>query len=156
MNISIVQDQLLKVLDGSQAHISFDKTVEGFPGDTINTRIAQVPYSAWELVTHMYLAQHDILDFIVNADYREPKWPDDYWPDKEQQATIAEWQQTIEKFRGDLQALKDIVLDVHTDFTAELAHAPGYTIFREILIVGNHNSYHTGQLLVLKRSLGAY
>lgn len=151
MNINIVQEQLLNLLEGKNAHITFQKTVTDFPIDRINSLVAGVPYSPYELLEHLRITQHDILDFIINPNYKEPKWPDDYWPVKGRKVSEKDWQESIQGFLTDLESLKNIVLDPQTDFTEPLIHGPKYNIFREILIVGNHNSYHIGQLLLLKR-----
>jgi hypothetical protein len=99
----------------------------------------------------MHLAQRDIIDFIKNPNYREMKWPDDYWPTAE--ADTKTWHQTIESFIADRKELILLIEDHSIDLFAPIAHAPGYTIFREIIIMANHHSYHTGQLLHLKRLL---
>ena len=155
MNLTIVQEQLIKTLDGSNTHITFDRAIENFPLDKINTRIAEVPYSSYDILEHMRFTQWDVLDFIINPNY-PPKSGDDYWPPKNKEATINDWHIALKQFQQDLLALKEIVVDSSTDFTSPIPHATDYTIFREILVVGNHNSYHIGQLMVLKRTLGGY
>ena len=155
MNIKEVQDQLIKVLDGSNTHITFDKTIENFPTDKINSKIDGVPYSAYEVLEHTRFTQSDVLEFIINPPYTT-KSREDYWPPKGKEATVDEWEKSVKQFQQDLLSLKEIVKDANTDFTAPLPHGPDYTIFREILVMGNHNSYHIGQLLILKRAFGSY
>ena len=153
MNQDAVREQLLKLLDGSQAHITLEKTVETFPEDRVNARVDGVPYSAWRIVEHMRLAQRDILDYIVADEYHELEFPAGYWPPGTNGTSEAEWHQSITQFIADRDALKALVQDPQTDLTAPLSRNPTHTIFRELLIIGSHNSYHLGQLLVLKRAL---
>jgi uncharacterized damage-inducible protein DinB len=156
MNAAVLRDQLVQLLAGGNAHVTFQDAVANFPLEKINSRTALIPYSPWELVEHMRIAQYDIFDFIKNANYVERKWPDEYWPPKAQKASEEMWIKTIKDFRKDLQALKEIAKDPQTDFTSPLPHAPTYTILREILLVADHNSYHVGQIISLRRALNIY
>lgn len=156
MDSNVLRHQLTKLLEGANAHISFQNAVKNFPMDHINMRAAGIPYSCWELIEHMRIAQYDILDFIRNPEYSEMKWPDEYWPAKDKEATAEIWQQTIKIFENDLDVLKDIVKDPGTDFTGPLPHAPKYNILREILLVADHNAYHTGQIITIRRALNIY
>lgn len=156
MNNIILRDELLTLLESRDAHLTLQQAVAGFPMDKINSKASSIPYSAWELIEHMRICQYDILDFIQNHDYQEPKWPDDYWPPKGQMADEKIRQQTVEQFRQDLESLKRLVRERRADLTAPLDYAPHHTLLREILLVADHNAYHIGQLLVLKRVLGIY
>jgi uncharacterized damage-inducible protein DinB len=156
MNAAVLRDQLVQLLAGGNAHVTFQDAVANFPLEKINSRTALIPYSPWELVEHMRIAQYDIFDFIKNANYVERKWPDEYWPPKAQKASEEMWIKTIKDFRKDLQALKEIAKDPQTDFTSPLPHAPTYTILREVLLVADHNSYHVGQIISLRRALNIY
>ena len=154
MDEKIIREQLLALLDGKNAHITFEGAIAEFPVERLNAKAAGIPYSAWDLIEHMRIAQYDILDFIRNPDYKEMKWPDDYWP--KTQAMEKQWHQSIRQFKDDLEALKTITGDPKTDLTGPLPHAPKYNILREILLVADHNSYHTGQIVALRRALGIY
>jgi len=156
MNLSVIQQELLKTMQGLQAHIPCIKILEDFPVDKINARITELPYTAWEIVEHMRLTQRDILDYLVKPDYKESNWPDEYWPGKGKEATAEQWHNTVKQFKADMQSLEKIILDPESDLTAPLMHNPMHSIFREILIIGNHNSYHSGQLLVIMRILKIY
>lgn len=147
----IVREQLLALLRGGNAHMRFDEAVAGFPMEHINNRPPHVPYTPWHLLEHIRIAQVDILEFIRNPRYVSPAWPEGYWPVQDEQADPARWQQTLAGFRADLQALQDLVADPHTDLYAPLPHAPGYTIFREILVVADHNAYHIGEFAILRQ-----
>jgi len=148
-----IREQLLKLLDGSQAHITLEKTVETFPGDRINALVPGVSYSAFRILEHMRLAQRDILNYIIADEYQELDFPAGYWPPEGKEATETEWRESIAQFIADRDALKAIAEDLKTDLTAPLPRNPKHTVFRELLIIGSHNSYHLGQLLVLRRAL---
>ncbi len=145
---------LLASLQGLSAHISFEKTIKDFPVDDYNEKISGIQYSCWDLLEHLRIAQWDILDFIVNPEYQSKKWSDDYWPSD--QGDEEKWEQSVKKFLEDRKKLEAMVEDDATDLYGPIPHAPDYTIFREIIIVIDHNSYHTGQLLSLRRALGIW
>ncbi len=152
----IIRDQLLALLRGGNAHMPFAEAVANFPLEHINTHPPHVPYSFWHLLEHLRLTQWDILDFIRNPDYQYVPWPTGYWPAPETQADEAQWNQTIAGFHADLQALEQLVRDPQTDLTAPIPHAPDYTIFREILLVADHNAYHIGELGILRQIAGLW
>ena len=156
MNLTIIQEQLIQLLDGAHAHITFSKAIKNFPIDKINIHLEGVPYSPWEVVEHMRITQRDILDYIQSPNYKELKFPVEYWPTKGIEATANEWNKSVNHINEDLLKLKKIVFDSKTDLTAPISHDAKHNIFREILIMGNHNSYHTGQILLFKRTLGIY
>jgi len=156
MDDSILRRQLLELLDGGSAHITFEDVVADFPADRINSRISGVPYSPWELLEHMRRAQFDLLDFIRNPKYAAPAWPDDYWPPKNREATETQWRRAVENFESDLDELKAMVKDPKQDLTAQLSHGPKYNLLREILLAADHSAYHLGELVVLKRALGIF
>ncbi|WP_375582686.1 hypothetical protein [Cyclobacterium xiamenense] len=129
--------------------MTFDRTVTDFPLKAINKKVSGIPHSPWYLLEHMRRAQRDIIEFIKDPNYRERKWPEDYWPTEEADADT--WSQSFESFKADRSELVRMVEDDGTDLFQAIAHAPDYTIFREIIILANHHSYHTGQLVFLKR-----
>jgi hypothetical protein len=147
----VMREQLLALLRGGNAHMGFDQAVADFPLAHINTKPPNVPYTPWHLLEHIRLAQRDILEFIRNPDYVSPSWPEGYWPAPNEQADETRWQQTISQFRADLKALEALVLDPNTDFFSDIPHAPGYTIFREVLLVADHNAYHIGEFAILRQ-----
>jgi uncharacterized damage-inducible protein DinB len=156
MKVSVIQQELIKALYGKQSHMPVMKVIEEFPVDKINEHIDEVPYSPWELVDHIRITQADIIDYIQNPDYKERKWPEEYWPEKGKKASAAEWNKSLQQLREDFKALEEIILDPQVDLTAPLVHNANHTLFRELLILANHNSYHGGQLLIFRRVLKAY
>jgi hypothetical protein len=150
----VVREQLLQLLRGENAHMSFDQAIADFPEASFNSKTNEIAYSPWQLLEHIRIAQWDILEFIRNPDHVSPQWPDGYWPDREKQAQSSEWVGTIESIRSDRSALEEIVRDPGTNLYADLPHAEGYTILREILVVADHNAYHLGEFGILKTLLG--
>ncbi|MEX2565724.1 MAG: DinB family protein, partial [Cyclobacteriaceae bacterium] len=147
----VLRKHLIESLSGEKAHITFDRVVADFPLDAINKKVPGIPHSPWYLVEHMRLTQRDIIDFIKNPNYREMNWPDEYWP--KEKTNKDTWDQSIGNFIKDRNELIRLIEDNSINLFAPIAHAPDYTIFREVIIMANHNSYHTGQLVYLKRAL---
>jgi len=152
----VMRDQLLALLQGGNAHLTLDQAVADFPPDKINTRPSNVPYTPWHLLEHLRIAQWDILEFVRNPDHVSPAWPEGYWPHPDAETDEAGWQQTLDAFRADLETLEALVMDPTTDLLAELRHAPGYTILREILLVADHNAYHIGEFAILRQVMGTW
>ena len=148
---SLVRKELVALLAGSNSHMSFEGVIKDFPLQHINSRAAGVPYSPWHFLEHMRIAQWDILEFIRNPDHISPDYPEGYRPSVEEKADENRWHNTVQDFRADLHALQDLVTDPTTDLYAPMTHAPKYTIIREILVVADHNSYHIGELAMLRQ-----
>jgi len=148
-----LRKQLLNLLRAKNAHQPLESIVANFPSTSFNSKFSSIPYSPWELLEHMRIAQWDILEFVRDPDHVSPEWPDGYWPPQGEAADEKRWSRTLALFNQDLAALESIVNDPETDFFRPIPHAPDYTIFREILLVADHNAYHLGQLIVLKRLL---
>jgi hypothetical protein len=148
----VQRKHLIESLTGEKAHITFDRVVEDFPLAAINKKVKGIPHSPYDLVEHMRLAQTDIIDFISNPNYREMNWPDDYWPKAE--GTEENWNRSIQNFLKDRDELVHMINDDSLNLFQPLSKGKEYNIFRQIIIMANHHSYHTGQLMQLKRALG--
>ncbi len=149
----VLREQLLALLEGGQAHMSFDDAVAGFPMKEINHKVPHASYTIWHALEHMRISQWDIRCFVEDPNYVSPDFPEGYWPKEDQAATAAQWKKTVEGIRSDLEAVKGWVKNPQTDFFGPIPHAPGYTVFREILLVADHNAWHTSELVVLRRVL---
>lgn len=149
----ILRAHLKEALTGEKAHITFDRVVAGFPLQAINRTVAGISHSPWCVVEHMRRAQRDIIEFIKNPNYSELEWPEDYWPKEEADAFT--WNQAVEDFIADRKELLQLLEDDSVELLRPISHAPKYTLFREILLMANHHSYHTGQLVYLKQALEA-
>jgi len=148
-----LRDQLLYLLGGGGAHVDFESTVADFPAGKAHRKIKHLPYTAWQVLEHMRIAQFDILEFSRSADYVSPKWPEGYWPAKDVEPGAGAWGESVEQFRAGLEEMKALVADTGTDLFARIPHGDGQTILREALVVADHNAYHLGVLVTMKRLL---
>jgi hypothetical protein len=149
----VLREQLLALLEGGQAHMSFEDAVAGFPLKEINRQVPNGSYTIWHLLEHMRISQWDILQFVVDPDYVSPPFPEGYWPKADEMVTAGRWRKTVAGIRNDLAAVEELVRSPKTDFFGPIPHAPDYTIFREVLLVADHNAYHTSELVTLRRVL---
>ena len=150
-----LREHLLYLLRGGGAHISFEEALKDFPAELVNARAQGVPYTPWELLEHMRIAQWDILEFSRSAAHVSPRWPEGYWPDKTAEAGEEDWRRSVGRFREDLRAMEALVEDPSGDLYARIAHGDGQTLLREALLVADHNAYHLGALVTLSRALEA-
>src|SRR5215211_5728309 len=150
-----MRQQLAQALDWGEAHADFDKAVDGFPAALCGRRVEGLPHSAWEILEHLRIAQHDILDFSVNPNYVHRAWPDEYWPPAPEPPTTGAWDDSVAAFRRDRDAVKALATDATVELTARIPHGKGQTYLREVLLVLDHNAYHVAELVVLRRLLGA-
>jgi hypothetical protein len=155
-NDRLIRQQLAALLNGGDSHMGFDGVIKDFPLQHINSKAQGVPYSPWHFLEHMRIAQWDILQFIRNPDHVSPDYPEGYRPRAIETASEADWEKTVRDFTTDLQDLKDLVADPGTDLYGPIPHAPDYTIFREILVVADHNSYHVGELAILRQVMNLW
>ena len=146
-----IRKHVLYLLRGGGAHQSFDDLVGSFPPDLCSRRIEGLPYTPWQVLEHMRLAQWDILEFSRDPDHVSPEFPKGYWPKPDEPGTPALWQQTIDQFRSDLREMETLVEDPSTDLYAKIPHGDGQTILREALLIVDHNAYHLGALAVMER-----
>jgi uncharacterized damage-inducible protein DinB len=153
-----LREQLVRFLDWEEAHVGFDHAVDGIPADTRGARAAGFEHSLWQLLEHMRLAQKDILEFAVNAHYVHAlKWPDDYWPQNPAPSDAAAWTDSIAAFKNDREQLKQLARNPDVDLFALVPTGKGQqTYLRAILLVVDHNAYHLGQLIAVRRALGIW
>jgi hypothetical protein len=150
VNNSLLREQLKTLLRGGDAHIHFDDLIRDFPVDRINQLLDGVPYTAWQVLEHMRIAQWDIIEFSRNPDHVSPHFPKGYWPPPGD-ATSVMWQDAITAFTKDLEGMLELLSD--EDLFKPFAHGDGQTLLREVLILADHNAYHIGVLTLMKRSL---
>jgi hypothetical protein len=151
--------ELITLLDGGKAHASFDDAVKDFPLKLRGVVPEDLPYSGWQIVEHIRIAQRDILDFCDNSDgsYKGMKWPDDYWPKSAEPPDAKAWDESLRQIRADRKAFDKLIHDADD---AELVKAfewgDGQNLLHEALLIADHNAYHTGELIVVRRLLGAW
>jgi uncharacterized damage-inducible protein DinB len=155
-NDKAVRAQLVKLLDFEEAHVGFDKAVKGIPARMRGQLPQGTEHSLWQLVEHLRIAQADILEFCRTSKYKAKKWPDDYWPKTLGPRGAADWNKAIAGYRRDRTALQRLAANPQIDPVAAIPHGDGQTYLREILLVADHNAYHIGQIVALRRRLGIW
>lgn len=156
MVLEDVRRQLVRLLDGVDAHMPFEEAVRDFPDEAMNVRPPNVGYTPWHLVEHLRLTQWDILDYVTNVAYVEREWPREYWPDPSATATRADWDASVAGFLADREAIRSLVLDEDRDLVAVIPGTPGHSLLREVRIVADHNAYHVGEFAILRQIMGSW
>ena len=151
-----LREFLAKVLDWQEAHARFDTAIADLPAELRGTRPEGSPHSVWELVEHIRLTQRDILDFCRDENYEERKWPDDYWPGTAAPPSTEAWDDSISGYHADLEAFKRLVRDPDFDLFAKVPWGSGQTHMREVVLTADHTAYHVGQIVLVRRLLGAW
>lgn len=156
MDETVLREQLLELLRGIGAHMTFEDAVADFPIHAANRRAPNVPYTPWHILEHLRITQRDILDYVLDPSYESPAWPEGYWPARDAEATPEDLDTTIASFVADRTALERIVADPATDLFAVLPGTPGHTVFREARIAADHNAYHIGEFAILRQVMGTW
>jgi len=151
-----LREQLARFQSWREAHADFDAAVADLPPGLRGMTPPGLPYSPWQLIEHMRITQEDILDFCRNVNYQERKWPDAYWPKAAAPPDDNTWEQSIAEFRRDREALQELIKDPSCDLFARVPAGEGQTFLREFLLVADHTAYHVGQLIAVRRLLGAW
>ena len=151
-----LRKHLLELLDAGHAHATFDNAVKNLPASLHGKRPKGAEHSPWEVLEHMRIAQWDILEFSRDPKHKSPEWPSGFWPSTPAPPNSKAWEKSVRAFRADLQALKELVAGKSTDLHAKIPHGDGQTILREALLVADHNAYHLGELVLVRRLLGAW
>jgi len=151
-----MKTQLAAALAWADAHVDFDTAVKDFPPELRGRRMHGLPHSAWDILEHLRIAQHDILDFCRNPKYKERRWPDEYWPSTPEPPDAAAWDKSVAAFRRDRKAFEKLTADPKGNLSKKIPHGKGQTYLREVLLVLDHNAYHVAELVVLRRLLGAW
>jgi hypothetical protein len=155
-NDKALREQLRKALDWREAHADWKQALAGLDPAHRGVRPAGSPHSVWDLLEHVRLAQQDILEFTLNPKHVSPDWPSGYWPKNLAPADDAEWEKSVRELFHDLQEMEKLVSDPRTDLLAKIPHGRGQTVLRQVLLLIDHNSNHLGQLVLVRRLLGAW
>lgn len=151
MSSDVVREQLISMLQASNAHPMLQEIVEEFPPEHYGTLPEGFNHSAWHLLEHLRLAQEDILRFSTDPNYESPPWPEGYWPKEPAPKGKAQWSASADAFQQDLERMIDLIADESKDLQKPFAHGDGQTLLREAILLIKHNSYHFGQLMLLRR-----
>ena len=149
-----LRQHLLYLLKQSVAHATFDAVMEDWPVQLAGAKVANFPHTAWMLLEHLRIAQWDILEFSRNPKHVSPRWPEGYWPSSEAPPSGQAWTASIAACKKDLRAMENLIADPKVDLLAKLPWGDGQTVLREALLVADHNAYHVGQLVMLRKSIG--
>ena len=151
-----LREHLLYLLRGGGAHLGFDEVIADWPAKLRGVKPPGAQHTGWQLLEHMRIAQWDILEFSRNAKHVSPEFPAGYWPATETPPEKGAWEKSLAAFRADLKAMTKLIADAHTDLCARIPWGEGQTALREALLVADHNAYHLGQLVMLRRMLGTW
>ena len=153
MQGSVLRDQLVQLLQGGQAHVTAEKALSGTQARLRNVRPHPNLHSVWEELVHMKIAQEDILRYTLDASWQSPEWPAGYWPEAGKDPTEAMWSQTVSAFHADLKEASALASDPTLDLTARIPHGEGRTYLRQVLLIADHNAYHLGQIVQVRKWL---
>jgi uncharacterized damage-inducible protein DinB len=146
--------ELTSLLKKGNAHSSFDDAIKDISFDDLSKKPNNLPYSIWQLTEHIRITQNDILEFSTNKNYAALNWPDDYWPKEAAPKNEATWRKSVDDIKNDLQQFIELLKDENVDLLTPFAHGDGQNLLREALLIADHTSYHTGEIIVLRRLLG--
>ena len=153
MSEEILRTQLIAQLETGQAYIEIGKALREFPGELAGERVDGLSHTAWEILEHMRIAQWDILYFTIDPEHVTPPWPDEHWPPTSAPADAAAWSRSLDVFFAELEQVKELARNPETDLYQDIPHGTGQTVLREILLVADHNAYHLGQFMMIRRAL---
>lgn len=153
---SAVRKQLIDLLTGSQAHQSFDEAINDLPAELRGVKLDKLPYSIWQLVDHIRIAQWDILEFSRDATHQSPPWPEGYWSTDVAPPDAAAWEQALQQIRQDRAAFIALLNDPQRSLYEPFAHGTGQNLLREALLIADHNAYHVGEIIIIRRLMNAW
>lgn len=155
-HIKQVRQQLAKAIDWHEAHADLAASVADFPPELRGRVPEGLPHSAWQLLEHIRIALWDIVEFCRNPRHKSPPWPEGYWPKKPAPPSEEAWDESVKSVRENLEAMRELINDSKHDLFAPIPGGSGQTIFREALLIADHNAYHLGQLVLVRKALNAW
>ena len=148
-----LRQHLVNLLTKAEAHVDLESELRNFPPELRGRKPEGAPHTPWQLLEHMRIAQWDTLQFSLDGKHQSPKWPEGYWPKRDHPADDKEWDKSVKEFLADLNGVCEMVSDAKRDLMAKIPHGDGQTYLREALLVADHNAYHLGQLVMVRRIL---
>lgn len=155
-NQSRLRELLLEQLTGKNAHVDFERAIKGLGLEEVGRKPDSFPHTVWELVEHIRIAQHDIVAFSQSADYTSPPWPEGYWPDTEKPENKLQWEKSVAAVKNDHQIMVQMIKNKENDLLRTIPHGDGQTLFREAMLIVDHNAYHIGQIVQMRRVMGLW
>jgi hypothetical protein len=153
---TLLRKQLVKLLTSGEAHADFEAAIKDLPAGLRGKVPPGAEHSPWQLVEHLRITLWDIAEFSRSAEHTSPKWPEEYWPKSPEPPSEKAWDESVEAFRADLKVFSALISDKDTDLFAKIPHGDGQTVLREALLAADHTAYHVGQLVLVRRLLGAW
>ncbi|MEO6894915.1 MAG: DinB family protein [Ginsengibacter sp.] len=150
---SAIIDNLINLLNKGNAHISLDEALKDIPFDDLGKKPDGLPYSLWQIAEHIRIAQSDILSFSKDSHHQSPKWPDDYWPKEVKPSSEEEWAKCVKQIKNDRKKFIDLLKKSPGNLFTPFEYGNGQTLLREALVLADHHSYHTGEIIILRRIL---
>ena len=147
---------LVDLIEKGNAHASLNDALNNMPFALLGEKPDNLPYSIWQLTEHIRIAQWDILEFSGNPHHKSPKWPEEYWPEKKAPGSEAEWERSLEQIRKDRDSFIDLLKKAGDKLDIPFEHGTGQSLLKEALVLADHNSYHTGEIIILRRLLNAW
>ena len=147
---------LLEQLEGRNAHVGFNQAVQGLTFKQSGIRVEGIPHTIWELIEHIRIGQEDILEFCKNPDYNALDWPDDYWPERSKPESQEEFEKSVQAVQDGMAEMRELIRDPQTNLQHPFPHGDGQTLFREAMLIVDHNAYHIGQIVLIRRLLGSW
>lgn len=151
-----IRELLLEQLEGRQAHANFSQAIQGLTFKQVGVKVERVPYTIWELIEHIRIAQADILEFCRNPDYEELNWPQDYWPESSVPPSKKEYEKAVQEVTNGIEEMRMLVRDENNHLTTPFTHGSGQTLFREAMLIVDHNAYHIGQIILIRKIMGSW
>lgn len=151
-----VRALLLEQLEGKNAHVDFNQAVQGLTYKQSGIKVEGMPHTIWELIEHIRIAQHDILEFCKNPDYQEINWPNDYWPQESKPSSKDTFEESLKAVSDGLQEMRELIRNPQNNLQKPFSHGDGQTLFREAMLIVDHNAYHIGQIVLIRRMLGSW
>src|SRR2546426_11919009 len=153
-----LRDHLVELLEGGHAHVTLEDAIADLPRQLRSAKPSGQPFTPWRLLEHIRITQWDIVEFTQSATHVSPEWPAGYWPPAgaDTPPDAVAWDTSVAQVERDLRTMERLVTDANTDLFARIPHGTGQTVLREALLVADHNSYHVGQLVLLRRLLGLH
>lgn len=148
-----LKSDLLEFLGSHPAHVDVKKTFQDLKSENRHKRVENFSHTIWEELEHLRLAQEDILRYMLTPDWKSPKWPEGYWPSEKEKINDEEWENSKNRFFTDLQELLDFVKNSKMDLTEKIPHTKNHTYLREILLIIDHNAYHLGKIVEIRKAL---
>jgi len=150
----VIINELIKLLNGGNAHASFEEAIKSLPFSILGTKVDQLPYTIWQLIEHIRITQWDILEFSKSPSHESPEWPDEYWPEHLKPIDETEWKGSLQQIQNDKQEFIELLKNRSNNIYESFPYGSGQNLIREGMLIADHTSYHIGQIILIRKLLG--